>query len=532
VIALDKDGGSAGNQIRDIYLRHAVRLVKYSAFEAERLVSILDAANTQIKALINKAKSIDTKKQYARVARQIKQITKQLNEQLYGQLHLDFEELAAEETAFVEKSLKTIGVTAELGLVNISPQRIWAAAGFASYAENGHETFKSYLDGLSDNLYKVWDTQVRSGYIAGLTAQQINRNVLGSVKDMEPGQMQALRNSLERHTRTMVSFLAETARDAVYRENESLFDGYKYLATLDTRTCLVCGADDGKVFKNLDEAPKLPRHLNDRCLYVPYIKGFEDIPGERAAMDGPVSDKTTYADWLKEQPASIQREIMGPTRYAAYKNGVPVNGFVSDGRKLTLEQLKKTEYGDKIPDRPAPSAVIYHPVDAKTQTEFQSVAQQLYDAAPADQRNALLNYTRSGFYDMNDMLYGNQSFEGDKKTKLDISVQNLDTLIRGYRLDRDIITYRGTEAKYYSGWETGKSYRSPAFISTTIDKDNELVKYNEMRIEMRIRKGTNGMYVGDLSAHEKENEFLLGRGLNYKVIEKTGNSMLLEVSND
>jgi hypothetical protein len=344
MIALNKDGGGAGRQIRDIYLRHAHYLQRYSTGEAERLVAILDTANKDIKALISKAKSIDTKKQYARVAGQIKQITKQLNEQLYGQIHLDFEELAAEEVAFVEKSLKTIGVKAELGLVNISPQRIWAAASFGSYAENVHERFDTYVKGLSDNVYKVWDTQVRAGYIAGLTAQQINRTVLGSIKDMEPGQMQGLRNSLERHTRTMISFMAETARDEVYRANDDdIFDGYQYLATLDTRTCLVCGADDGKIFKNLDEAPKLPRHLNDRCLYVPYIKGLEDIPSERAAMDGPVSDKTTYADWLKNQSPELQKDILGSTRYMAYKNGMPISSFVSDGRTLTLRQLMEKE---------------------------------------------------------------------------------------------------------------------------------------------------------------------------------------------
>lgn len=52
-----------GRELRDIYLRHAARLVRYSAGEAERLVTILDVANGDIKRLISRAKSIDTKKQ-------------------------------------------------------------------------------------------------------------------------------------------------------------------------------------------------------------------------------------------------------------------------------------------------------------------------------------------------------------------------------------------------------------------------------------------------------------------------------------
>jgi hypothetical protein len=272
VKSFDRDGGPAGT-LQNRFLLHAARLSMYSAGEAERLTAILDAANRDIKALIIRAKSIDTKKQYARVTAEIRAVAKRLNERLYGQLHFDFEELAAVETAFVEKSLREAGLAAVLGAA-LSPQRIWAAAGFGSYAADGHETFETYLDGLSNNLYKTWDAAVRAGYLTGMTAREINKQVLGSVKNMQPGRMQGLRNSLSANTVTMISSLAETARDSVYRENEKLFDGYRYLATLDTRTCLVCAADDGRIFKSLDDAPKLPRHLRDRCLYVPLHKGF------------------------------------------------------------------------------------------------------------------------------------------------------------------------------------------------------------------------------------------------------------------
>jgi hypothetical protein len=338
VTAYDKDGGPAGT-LQDVYLLHAARLARYSAGEAERLTAILDAANRDIKALIVRAKSIDTKKQYARAAAEIRAITKQLNEQLYGQLRLDFEELAAEETAFVEKSLQGIGLTAALGLAHISPQRIWAAASFGSYAADGHETFETYLDGLSDNLYKTWDTAVRAGYLTGMTAREINRQVLGSAGGLEPGQMQRLRNSLAANTHTMISSLAETARDSVYRENERLFDGYKYLSTLDTRACAKCFVLDGRIFRRLEDGPKLPQHLLCRCLYIPFIKGFEDISGERAAMDGPVSNKLTYKDWFERQSDNVKREILGAGRYKLYQEGMEINSFVVSGHKLTLKEL-------------------------------------------------------------------------------------------------------------------------------------------------------------------------------------------------
>jgi len=335
------DGGSAA--LRDIYLRHGINITRYSNHEARKLQGILDAANVQIRGIISKAKGIETKEKYRRIAAEIRRISRELSRQLNGQVQSDFTKLAEEEAKFVENAVRSVGL--KTGFELPAPAKIWAAASFGSYSENGHETFETYLDGLGDNLYKTWDSQVRAGYLAGLTAKQINRNVLGSVKDLEPGQMQTLRRSLERNTRTMVASMAEMARDETYRKNSRLFSGYRYLGTLDSRTCLACGELDGKKFETLEEAPALPSHHNCRCLYLPCVKGMEDFDDgdERASVDGPVSVNTTYDDWLKTQPDDVVRDILGPTRFEMYKSGIEINTFVTDGRTLTLKELADKE---------------------------------------------------------------------------------------------------------------------------------------------------------------------------------------------
>jgi SPP1 gp7 family putative phage head morphogenesis protein len=336
--------------LRDVYLRHGINLTRYSNYEAQRLIKILDASNSQIQCIIRKAKAIETKEKYYRVAAEIRRVTKECHEQLDGQVEIDFMGLAAEETRFVEKVLSGANVKADFELP--APKKIWAAAGFGSYSEQGHETFETYLNTLSDNLYKTWDMQVRTGYLTGMTAKQINRAVLGSTDGIDPGQMQVLRRSLESNTKTMVAHLAETARDAVYRENSSLFSGYRYLGTLDTRTCMVCGELDGKIFKEIEDAPALPQHLACRCLLVPVVKGMEDHDEDdtRASMDGPVSANISYSDWLKTQPDEIVRDILGPARFEMFKRGAEVSQFVADGRTLTLSQLRKLEGVPELPD--------------------------------------------------------------------------------------------------------------------------------------------------------------------------------------
>ena len=337
--AYERDGGGSGSSaLRDIYLRHGINLTRYSTYEARKLQEILDTANVQIRGVITKAKGIETKEKYRRVAAEIRRVSKELGKQLNGQLELDFKELAGEESRFVENALRNVGVTADFELP--APAKIWSAASFGVYEGYGKNTYESFLDSFEDNVFKTWDSQVRAGYLAGLTAKQINRNVLGSVKDMDPGQMQALRKSLEMNTRTMVAHMAETARDETYKQNSRLFSGYRYVGTLDSRTCLVCGELDGKVFEGseLPDEPVLPQHPNCRCLWLPVIKGMEDFDAddERASVDGPVSASVTYEDWLKTQPDDVVRDILGPTRFEMFKNGAEITSFVVDGKELKI----------------------------------------------------------------------------------------------------------------------------------------------------------------------------------------------------
>ena len=82
---------------------------------------------------------------------------------------------------------------------------------------------------------------------------------------------------------------------------------YKYIATLDCRTCAVCGALDGKVFPIAEAHTGVnfpPIHPNDRCTIAPVIPGTGPS-GERTARN-PETGKNytvpadmTYEKWRK-----------------------------------------------------------------------------------------------------------------------------------------------------------------------------------------------------------------------------------------
>lgn len=83
---------------------------------------------------------------------------------------------------------------------------------------------------------------------------------------------------------------------------------YTYLATLDARTCVVCGALDLKTFKVSEARTGInlpPMHPNDRCTIAPKIPGVE-VGGSRTARN-PETGKNykvpagmTYEQWRQE----------------------------------------------------------------------------------------------------------------------------------------------------------------------------------------------------------------------------------------
>ena len=322
----------------DRMLSHAVYFERYKTHEVNQLLKVLDAANVACKAEVARTDGAATRARYKEIMRKIKKIRDDAVAQLDGQLSLDLHDLIESETAFQDKTLKAIlGVDLELTLP--APEKVYTAVTFMPFAQS--VTYESMLNKISSELYSQWDMSVRAGYLAGDTAQVINRRVLGSIADLklQPGTMEKLRTALDANTRTTLSHYAEQTRNAIYRANEDIFLGYKYLATLDWHTCIICAADDGRIFPSLDVAPQLPRHYRDRCLYVPLIRGIDNEEGERASVDGPVAAKLSFSDWMKDQPVEKQKDLLGPSRYKLYAEGKPLEGFVVDGRTLTLKEL-------------------------------------------------------------------------------------------------------------------------------------------------------------------------------------------------
>ena len=155
---------------------------------------------------------------------------------------------------------------------------------------------------------------VEMGILQGESTRQMASRVFG-----QQGLLSTTMRQSESIVRTATNHVTTQAREISYRENNNLIQGVQYLATLDSRTTPVCRDLDGTVWP-IDDGPRPPQHWACRSTTAPVLKSAEELgldldelpPGTRASMNGEVAETQNYGQWLREQPASIQIEALGP----------------------------------------------------------------------------------------------------------------------------------------------------------------------------------------------------------------------------
>lgn len=341
------------NKLENAAIKYQIDFEKYKNGQANEVIDLLDKACREISVYLKKTTGVYTKARYQELVKKIKSISKSLKENIDSNIAIDdvinYELKKEKKLLKVAESYIKKGDSSKIDFLYPALEQIKTAALFKPIDTKYGMTYQSYLDGIENGLYNVWDSAIRTGYLTGQTTQQIVHSVLGGVSAksrlVTQGAINSFRNSVYSNTRTVLQSFANETRNRVYEENEKYFGSkddykYEYLSTLDSRTCLVCGELSGKLFKSVKEFPQIPLHRGCRCLIIPYFNIDNDT---KASKNGYVDSNVTFEKWLDEQDEKTQQEVLGKTRYNLYKNGEKIKDFVDDGKTLTLAQL--TERG-------------------------------------------------------------------------------------------------------------------------------------------------------------------------------------------
>lgn len=226
-------------------------------------------------------------------------------------------------------------------------------------------TMTEWLSGMADSSARRIVRAGRQAMIEGMTVQKTAQLLRREIEGSRP--------QVEAVARTFLLSASNYARERAVESIAGNLDfQWQYVATLDDRTCLVCGPDDLKVFKRDEPRPSLPRHTNCRCVYVPKTATWRqlgakaddlDLP-ERAATrhdsrtvhhrDGSTSTEFTvsevehttesYSEWITRQAQDdpgFAREVLGKTRFELLKAGkITLDKMRVDGRIKNLAELK------------------------------------------------------------------------------------------------------------------------------------------------------------------------------------------------
>ncbi|TGE04636.1 minor capsid protein [Hymenobacter fodinae] len=334
-------------RILEAQIKHSVFLERYKGGVLRKIIGLLNDSEADLIELIAGRLAGIEQRGFDLGPASTKRLQKLLDEivakrgEVYSVLESrmtdELTEFSQYEADFQVRLAANAGVTHTLAL----PSNAQLKAIVTSQPFQGR-LLRDFAQSLGQDEVKRIHSAIRLGITQNETTDQIVRRIRGTrARQYQDGILEISRRDAEAVTRTAVAHVQNRARMEVYQANADIVDQVQYVATLDSRTTLICASRDGKVYV-LGKAPVLPAHFRCRSILVAYFE--DDERGDRASIIGPVPSQTTFADFLKKQSIAFQEDVLGVERARLFRAGTPLDKFVDkSGRTYTLAELRKRE---------------------------------------------------------------------------------------------------------------------------------------------------------------------------------------------
>ena len=212
---------------------------------------------------------------------------------------------------------------------------------------------------FSDRLWQNKQTLIYSVREI-LTQGVIQGKSIDAMTQALAGKMGQSYKAAERLIRTETNYIHNESSRAAY--NAAGIEKYEFMASLNERTCEMCGELDGKVFLVKDAVAGTnypPIHPNCRCTTVEY--DAEDVV-DNIASGEPMPKNMTYTEWKKRQeeksrvadpaPIAEKSKMLESIHDKQYNSGVEIDDKqfgkkVKHVREFGLD-IKKAEDREKL----------------------------------------------------------------------------------------------------------------------------------------------------------------------------------------
>lgn len=375
---------SMNEDLLNAAIRHQVSLLRFSEGEAKRAVKLLAKGEAELLDLLKSGPSEFSQARLNGMLRDIRAMRSALIDQVKAELTDSLQSLAEVEANWEHSTLQAT-VPVEYAFNAVTPQAVKA---IVSTPIQGIP-LEGWMDNIKAADQRRIEQQVQMGFLQGETIPQISKRLRDQALATTTRNAEAL-------ARTAVNHVSQNARAEVWNQNKDVLDGLRWTATLDGRTTEICMSRDGTVYPHDPKSPKPPAHFQCRSLLVAVIDGIA-LVGDRpfvrdtrtrktretdfreeakveagdkwkgmteaqrkaaikarrdkwtAENIGQVPAKTSYNEWLKNQPKEFQDEVLGKGKADLFRSGVTLDKFVDEaGKPYSMDELKARYAADKM----------------------------------------------------------------------------------------------------------------------------------------------------------------------------------------
>lgn len=525
----------------DLAVRHRINLSRYSTGVVRKVIALL---NRTEESLIERLARTDNETlsgaRLEAILAELRSIQKEGWALVKARVEGSVSDLAGAESQF---ALRLAGIPiapdVQFGFSPIPPlEQIVAAVNARPFQGR---FLKDWLAGAEEGAAtRVRDT-IRQGFVEGRPTADLVRAIRGTkAGQYRDGVMEVSRRGAEAMVRTALTHTANVAAQAAWEANSDIVKEWRFVATLDSRTTLICAGLHGKKFP-IGKGPQPPRHVNCRSTSIPVVAEIEGV----TPFEFP-----TYEAWLKRQSPKVQGDVLGPSRAALFRTGgLKIDRFTDNkGRVLTLVELRSKDLeafkdsGLDLPIKPprgqpqdeiarflaSPSAqrrLMEHlfgsaaEVDQQTM-KVRAIAQSLGWKAQEQDLNAIRFYTGSGYSGINRRMRESGGTLEDRQFTA-LASRGIDDLPQEvgevWRAGRKNMA--GADALW-----------TQAAVGREIDLGNQLLSFSRSRefaagwagqadLLLHVRKPTGASYIDPISLNKGEDEVLFPIGLRYRVVE-------------
>lgn len=347
-------------RLTDIATRHQVFLERFKASESTEFAKAFDVLNVATREVIaalgvQKISDVSKRKLQAALA-ELRSINIEILDRATADLFSNLEKLAGSEAGFEARTFGVVSAAVRLKVPEA--KEAFDDALTRPLSVNGQllDTFVSKwgtaeVDRVNDTIRKAWG----EGWpVDKLTTALNGTKRLGysdGIVGFQGSTAAVARRNARAVARTAIQHVSSSARMATWEKNADVITGYRFVATLDSRTTQTCRSLDGKLFE-LNAGPVPPVHIGCRSTTVAEVDpslDFLDEGATRSSDTGYVDADLSYYDWLKEQPAEFQDEAIGKTRAKLFRDGgLSADEFAAlnlnrNFQPLTLAEMQKLE---------------------------------------------------------------------------------------------------------------------------------------------------------------------------------------------